>query len=122
MTQHRLAFVGIGRVADVHYGSIQAMPERAQLVAVCDTRVEAREKRSAEWGVPAFDSFERMLREVDPDAVCLFLPHHVHLKYVSLAAHAGKPVFLETHVRVSAGWNNSARSLDRLGVEAPLRP
>ena len=34
----------------------------------------------------------------------------------------GKPVFLETHVRVSAGWNNSARSLDRLGVEAPLRP
>ena len=33
----------------------------------------------------------------------------------------GKPVFLETHVRVSAGWNNSARSLDRLGVEAPLR-
>jgi GTP-binding protein Era len=34
----------------------------------------------------------------------------------------GKPVFLETHVRVSAGWNNSARSLDRLGVEAPLQP
>jgi len=33
----------------------------------------------------------------------------------------GKPVFLETHVRVSAGWNNSARSLDRLGVEAPQR-
>ncbi len=33
----------------------------------------------------------------------------------------GKPVFLETHVRVSAGWNNSARSLDRLGVEAPLQ-
>jgi GTP-binding protein Era len=31
----------------------------------------------------------------------------------------GKPVFLETHVRVSTGWNNSARSLDRLGLEAP---
>ncbi len=34
----------------------------------------------------------------------------------------GKPVFLQTHVRVSAGWNNDARSLDRLGVEAPQRP
>jgi GTP-binding protein Era len=30
----------------------------------------------------------------------------------------GKPVFLQTHVRVSAGWNNDARALDRLGVEA----
>jgi GTP-binding protein Era len=33
----------------------------------------------------------------------------------------GKPVFLQTHVRVMAGWSNNARSLDRLGVEAPLR-
>jgi GTP-binding protein Era len=30
----------------------------------------------------------------------------------------GKPVFLQTHVRVSCGWNNDARALDRLGVEA----
>jgi GTP-binding protein Era len=30
----------------------------------------------------------------------------------------GKPVFLQTHVRVSSGWNNDARALDRLGVEA----
>lgn len=34
----------------------------------------------------------------------------------------GKPVFLQTHVRVMAGWSNNARYLDRLGVEAPLRP
>jgi len=31
----------------------------------------------------------------------------------------GKPVFLQLHVRVAAGWSNSARALDRLGVEAP---
>lgn len=30
----------------------------------------------------------------------------------------GKPVFLQTHVRVAAGWSNDARALDRLGVEA----
>jgi len=34
----------------------------------------------------------------------------------------GKPVFLQTHVRVAAGWSNNARSLDRLGVQAPQRP
>ncbi len=95
MKRHRLAFVGIGRVADVHYHSIQQMPERAELVAVCDSRAEALRLRNAEWGVPAFDSFERMIEAVNPDAVCLFLPHHVHLEYVTAAAKAGKPVFME---------------------------
>jgi len=71
------------------------MPDRAQLVAVCDSRAEACAKREVEWGVPAFSSFERMLSDVDPDAVCLFLPHHLHLKYVTAAMNAGKPVFLE---------------------------
>jgi len=33
----------------------------------------------------------------------------------------GKPVYLQTQVRVSPGWSNDARSLDRLGMEAPLR-
>ena len=30
----------------------------------------------------------------------------------------GKPVVLHTHVRVSSGWHESARALDRLGIEA----
>jgi len=45
MRQYRLAFVGAGRVADVHYGSIQAMSERARLVAVCDSRPQALVQR-----------------------------------------------------------------------------
>ena len=34
----------------------------------------------------------------------------------------GKPVFLQTHVRVAGNWSNDARALDRLGVEAAHRP
>ena len=41
MKPHQLAFVGAGRVADVHYESIKRMPQRAKLVAVCDSRAEA---------------------------------------------------------------------------------
>ena len=72
MKRHRLAFVGAGRVADVHYASIQAMPERAQLVAFCDRRPEALVQRQAQWSVPGFGSFDQLLRETDIDAVCLF--------------------------------------------------
>lgn len=93
--QYRLAFVGAGRVADVHYASIQALPERARLVAFCDNRPEALAARRAEWAVPGYESFDELLRQADPDAVCLFLPHNLHLEFVAAAARAAKPVFLE---------------------------
>jgi predicted dehydrogenase len=64
-------------------------------VAFCDSRPEALVERRAEWGVPGYASFGELLREADPDAVCLFLPHNLHLEFVAAAARAGKPVFLE---------------------------
>lgn len=108
MTCHRLAFVGAGRVADVHYASIQAMPQRAKLVAFCDNRPDAVIQRQEQWGVPGYDSFDRLLRDADPDAVCLFLPHNLHLDFVTAAARAGKPVFMEKPV---AGTREDARKI-----------
>ncbi len=95
MKEHRLAFVGVGRVADVHYSSLRGLPGRARLAAVCDCRPEAVELREREWQVPGFASLEQLLAAVDVDAVCLFLPHHVHRENVALAAAAGKPIMLE---------------------------
>ncbi len=108
MNCHRLAFVGAGRIADVHHASILTMPERARLVAFCDSRPEAIVQRQLQWGVPGFESFDRLLHEVDPDAVCLFLPHNLHLEFVTAAARAGKPVFMEKPV---AGTREHARQI-----------
>jgi UDP-N-acetyl-2-amino-2-deoxyglucuronate dehydrogenase len=99
MNQYRLASVGVGRVADVHYGSIQAMPDRARLVAVCDIRSEAVDQRKKAWGVPGFTSFEKLLQDVEVDAVCVLLPHNVHAEFVRIAARHGKAVF----------WKNRSR-------------
>lgn len=90
-----MAFVGVGRVADVHYASLEASAERAELVAVCDTRPEAIALRTKEWGVPGYLDFEKLLKEVQVDAVCLFLPHHEHVRHVKISASHGKPVLLE---------------------------
>jgi GTP-binding protein Era len=43
------------------------------------------------------------------------------LARVGIERLLGKPVFLETHVRVSRGWTNDARALDRLGYEAATK-
>jgi UDP-N-acetyl-2-amino-2-deoxyglucuronate dehydrogenase len=118
MKRHRLAFVGAGRIADVHYASIQAMPERAQLVAFCDNRTEALVQRKAQWDVPGFKSFDLLMRDIDPDAVCLFLPHNLHLQYVTAAARAGKPVFMEKPV---AGTREDARKIIDVVAETGIQ-
>jgi UDP-N-acetyl-2-amino-2-deoxyglucuronate dehydrogenase len=95
MKKHKLAFVGVGRVADVHYASVQAIPERAELMAVFDVRPEALAQRRREWHVPGFASLDELLAQVEVDALCLFLPHDVHRQYVEIAARHGKHVMLE---------------------------
>jgi len=98
----RLAFVGLGRVADVHYAALQALRPRAEVVAVCDERAEAVTLRQRQWSVAdGFSSYEQMLNQTDIDAVCLFLPHDIHLEFVALAASHGKPIFLEKPISTS---------------------
>ncbi len=101
MKRHKLAFVGLGRVADVHYQSIMAMPQRAELVGICDNRPEAVQQRQAQWNVPGFGRFEDLLKNVEIDAVCLFLPHGLHVEFVSIAAAHKKSIFLEKPIAVT---------------------
>jgi UDP-N-acetyl-2-amino-2-deoxyglucuronate dehydrogenase len=90
---------------------------RASLVAICDNRPEAVQMRSREWGVPGFASLKELLSAVEVDALCLFLPHHVHLENVLLAAEAGKPILLEKPL---AGTREDAEAIaqavERAGV------
>jgi predicted dehydrogenase len=97
---HRLAFAGLGRVADVHYAALRAMGERAKLAAICDIRPDALRQRQEQWGVPGFSSFAELLASVEVDAVCLFLPHDAHLEFVALAAEHRRPILLEKPIAV----------------------
>jgi predicted dehydrogenase len=114
---HRLAFIGAGRVADVHYASLQALRSRAELVAFCDNRPEAVDQRRREWGVPGYERFEDLLDREAPDAVCLFLPHDAHLQAVSTAARYGKPVLLEKPL---AGTRADAEEIARVAEASGL--
>lgn len=113
----RLAFVGAGRVADVHYASVQALADRCRLVAVCDPRIEAREQRAREWNVRAYATFDELLDAERVDGACLFLPHHVHLDQVSRAAERGVPVLLEKPIAAEMHEAQAIRDLvERTGL------
>jgi predicted dehydrogenase len=118
MKQHSLAFVGLGRVADVHYSALQAAGSRARLAAVCDVRAEAVEQRSQQWDVPGFASFEELLKTVEVDAVCIFLPHDAHVEFVTLATRFGKAIFLEKPISATL---EEAEQINRVCREAGVR-
>ena len=103
MKKYRLGFVGVGRVADMYYASVKAMPDRAELVGICDIRPDALGLRQREWSVPGFRAVEDLLSNVEVDALCLLLPHDVHREYVDVAARYRKHVYLEKPIANSPG-------------------
>ena len=114
----QLAFIGLGRVADVHYAALRAAGSRARLAAVCDLRPEAVAQRSQEWGVPGFCSFEELLRTVEVDAAWIFLPHDLHVEFVTLAARFGKAILLEKPISSTL---DEAEQINRVCREAGVR-
>lgn len=63
------------------------------------------------WGVPGYTNFDELLDTAELDAVCLFLPHHVHLEYVSRVAERGLPIFLEKPIAANL---NDARGITEI--------
>ena len=77
--------------------------EIADLVAICDPSPDARARFARETGLdlPGFDDHEKLLANVDVDAVVITSPNFTHKAIGVAAAHAGKHVFCEKAMATS---------------------
>ena len=91
----RFALVGCGRISGKHIEALKAHPERAQLVAVCDTDPAALAAARERTGVEGFRSLRELLGSSDADAVVLATPSGIHAEQGILAARAGRHVVTE---------------------------
>lgn len=112
LTMHRLniAFIGCGRIADLHYRGYRSHPH-ARIYAVCDTQPELAQKRLQEWGaVKIFTDYRELLLDPEIDAVEILTPHSdlLHEQIVVAAAAAGK------HIAVQKPMTTSLKSADRM--------
>ncbi|HEU4760538.1 MAG TPA: Gfo/Idh/MocA family oxidoreductase [Dehalococcoidia bacterium] len=95
MTKLRVAFIGAGRIADLHALGYRDNPD-AELYAVCDADAEVAARRAAEWGAAKHCSNDRqLLADPDVDAVEILTPHHLHAEMAVAALAAGKHVSLQ---------------------------
>lgn len=111
-----LGVVGFGWFAELLQGRVLTGLDRLQTVAVCDPDPARREQASRRLGAPAFASMEEMLAGSDCQAVAIFTPHSTHRELVEQASAAGRHIFCEKAMAVTAAdcvaMMNAARDAD----------
>lgn len=108
MSKIKVGFVGLGRIADVHYPGYINNPD-AELYAVCGRRLDHTIARQKEWGAAKYyTDYDEMLADPLLDAVEILSPTDLHEEMAVKALKAGK------HVALQKPMANTLESADRI--------
>jgi predicted dehydrogenase len=102
MKRYRVAQVGLGARGMVHLNGFLSLPQRFEVVGLCDIDQEKLKSRTAGLKVATFTEAEKMLQETRPDVFCFVTHPNVRLEMVKLAAkYQVKGLALEKPMAVS---------------------
>ena len=91
----RFALVGCGRISANHFEALERHRERAELVAVCDTRAGALAAAVERTGATGFATLSELLAASDADIVTQATPSGLHPQQAIEVARAGRHVLSE---------------------------
>ena len=116
----KVAIVGCGGIAQPHIDGWKAIPNMAQITALCDVNAAGVQKYSEQLGnkPEKHSDFKTMVKKADIDAVDICLPHHLHKDAIIAAADAGKHILCEKPL--CTGLNEAAeitRAIERNKVK-----
>lgn len=111
----KVAVIGAGKIGAVHAKAYAAMP-RAELVAICDSRLDAAQELAGAYSTRAFSAIEQVLKE-EVDVIDICTPTPTHLDYIKSAAAAGKHICCEKPLARSISQAmEAARICEETGV------
>jgi len=91
----KMALIGCGGIAQLHWEGIQRIATRVDVTAVVDKNPDAVNAMAEQTSAHPFTDIEEALKMGDFDAVDIMLPHDLH-EFAALACFdAGKHVLLE---------------------------
>lgn len=112
----RVALIGAGTMGRTHANAYAAIPD-AELVAVCDARLEAAEELANAHSARAFAGIEQALQEAEVDVVDICTPTPTHVDCIKAAAAAGKNICCEKPLARSISQAmDAARVCEEAGV------
>ncbi|HEX9128914.1 MAG TPA: Gfo/Idh/MocA family oxidoreductase [Gemmatimonadaceae bacterium] len=113
----RVALVGCGRISKNHFEAIDEV-DGLELAAVCDADPERAAQAGAQWKVPHYASYEKMLKESKADVITIATPSGLHPDQGVEAARAGKHVVMEKPMAISlTGADALVHACDKAGVQ-----
>lgn len=96
MGQFRIAIVGCGNVAQMHFEAYAPHSDRIKMVAACDPEFERVKQAQAKYGIEqGFTSVEEMIAGADWDVAVVCTPTPVREKVVRQLSDANKHIFVE---------------------------
>lgn len=89
MTKIKVGIVGIGHLGSRHLKTYAEIPEKADIIGVCDLKSERTERLARNYNVPFFTDYKQLAEKVDAVNICtpteshheiakFFLEHNVH--------------------------------------------
>src|SRR5512135_3270170 len=91
-----IAVIGTGRIGSMHTRNLVRRLPEANLVAVCDIRLEVAQAVAGELGIPrVVRDYHELLADPDIQAVLIATTTSTHAMIVKDAAAAGKQIFCE---------------------------
>ncbi len=95
MSKIKVGFIGVGRIADLHYLGYVDNPS-AELYAICARSKETIDKRRQEWKFSkAYNDYHDLLADPEIDAVEILTAQNTHMEIAIAALRAGKHVSLQ---------------------------
>src|SRR5690349_9697500 len=107
----RIGLLGAGRIGRIHGANIAAH-NRATLAAVADADAAAAQRLATAHGA-SISSVEAVITEQNIDAVGTCTPTDTHADLIERAVRAGKAVFCEKPVDLSAGRSRACLEVVR---------
>ena len=91
-----LAVIGTGRMGSVHVANIVNKVPEANLVAICDIRLDVAQAVADQWGITrVVQDYHELLEDETIEAVLIATTTSTHAEVIKDCAKAGKHIFCE---------------------------
>jgi len=118
-TRTNIAVIGTGRMGSVHVANLMTKVPRANLVAICDIRLDVAHAVAQQWGIKrVVADYHELLEDPSIEAILIATSTNTHAAIIQDVAAAGKHIFCEKPLALDVQSINDALAVvEKTGVK-----
>ncbi len=115
----KIAVIGTGRMGSVHVANLAQLVPEADLVAICDIRLDVAQAVADKYGIKrVVRDYRELLDDPEVEAVAIITSTDTHAQIIIDAAKAGKHIFCEKPLALDIeSINRALAEVEKGGVK-----